>query len=121
VAAEQTMAPGNRITIDWHWHWLLRARKLFNETRGGAGAGCRICHSLQPGVKLVGPSLAGIGAQAATRVPGLSAEAYLRQSLTEPDAHVVEGYRRGQMPPDYLSRLNQDQLEDFVAYLLALR
>jgi len=34
---------------------------------------------------------------------------------------VVEGYRRGQMPPDYLSRLNQDQLEDFVAYLLALR
>jgi len=94
---------------------------LFNETRGGAGAGCRICHSLQPGVKLVGPSLVGIGAQAATRMPGLSAEAYLRQSLTEPDAHVVEGYRRGQMPPDYLSRLNQDQLEDFVAYLLALR
>ena len=95
--------------------------KLFNETRGGAGTGCRICHSLQPGVKLVGPSLAGIGAQAATRVPGLSAEAYLRQSLTEPDAHVVEGYRRGQMPPDYLSRLNQDQLEDLVAYLLSLR
>ena len=61
MAAEQTMAPGNRITIDWHW--LLRARKLFNETRGGAGAGCRICLSLQPGVKLVGPSLAGIGAQ----------------------------------------------------------
>jgi len=119
VAAEQTIAPGNRITIDWHW--LPRARKLFNETRGGAGTGYRICHSLQPGVKLVGPSLAGIGAQAATRVPGLSAEAYLRQSLTEPDAHVVEGYRRGQMPPDYLSRLNQDQLEDFVAYLLALR
>ncbi len=39
--------------------------KLFNETRGGAGTGCRICHSLQPGIKLVGPSLAGIGAQAA--------------------------------------------------------
>ena len=95
--------------------------KLFNEARGGAGTGCRICHSLQAGVKLVGPSLAGIGAQAATRVPGLSAEAYLRQSLTEPDAHVVEGYRRGQMPPDYLSRLNQDQLEDLVAYLLSLR
>ena len=91
------------------------------ETRGGTGTGCRICHSLQPGVKLVGPSLAGIGTQAATRVPHLSAEAYLRQSLTEPDAHVVEGYRRGQMPPDYLSRLSQDQLEDLVAYLLTLR
>jgi hypothetical protein len=95
--------------------------KLLNETRGGTGTGCRICHSLQPGVKLVGPSLAGIGTQAATRVPYLSAEAYLRQSLTEPDAFVVEGYRRGQMPPDYLARLNLDQLEDLVAYLLTLR
>ena len=114
MAAEQTIAPGNRISIDWHWHWLPRARKLFNETREGAGTGCRICYSLQPGVRLVGSSLAGIGPRAA-RVPGLSAEAYLRQSLTEPDAHVVEGYRRAQMPPDYLSRLNQDQLEDFEA------
>ena len=43
--------------------------RLFLETRGGTGAGCRICHSLQPGVKLVGPSLAGVGAAAATRVP----------------------------------------------------
>jgi ferredoxin/mono/diheme cytochrome c family protein len=95
-------------------------RRLFNETRGGAGVGCRICHSLQPDVKLVGPSLAGIGARAPTRVPGLSAEDYLRQALLEPDAYVVEGYRPGQMPPDYLTRLNRDQIEDIVAYLLTL-
>jgi len=95
--------------------------RLFADTRGGTGAGCRICHSLQPGVKLVGPSLAGVGAAAATRVPGLSAEAYIRQSLTAPDAHIVDGYRAGQMPPDYLKRLSAAQVEDLVAYLLTLR
>jgi ferredoxin/coenzyme F420-reducing hydrogenase delta subunit len=95
--------------------------RLFLETRGGTGAGCRICHSLQPDVKLVGPSLAGVGTTAATRVPGLSAEAYIRQSLTAPDAYIVAGYRAGQMPPDYLKRLNAAQVDDLVAYLLTLR
>jgi hypothetical protein len=69
--------------------------RLFTETRGGTGAGCRICHSLQPGVKLVGPSLAGVGTVAATRVPGLSAETYIRQAIMAPDVHVVAGYRAG--------------------------
>jgi ferredoxin/coenzyme F420-reducing hydrogenase delta subunit/mono/diheme cytochrome c family protein len=95
--------------------------RLFAETRGGTGAGCRICHSLQAGVRLVGPSLAGVGTAAATRVPGLSAEAYIRQSLVAPDAYLVAGYRAGQMPPDYLKRLSAAQIEDLVAYLLTLR
>ena len=96
--------------------------KLFNENARGRRH--RLPHlPLAPARDQAGRAIAGghrgAGRDAACRVCLL--KPYLRQSLTEPDAHVVEGYRRGQMPPDYLSRLNQDQLEDLVAYLLSLR
>ena len=49
-------------------------RKLFLKGASGVNTGCSICHSLQPGVRLVGPTLAGVGTGAATRVPGMPAE-----------------------------------------------
>lgn len=98
-----------------------QGRRIFESTNVGAGAGCRVCHSLQPGERRVGPSLAGIGAAAANRVPGLSAEAYLRQSIVDPDAYVVEGFPAGQMFPDYAERLTDEEIDDLVAFLLTLR
>ncbi len=95
--------------------------RLFNGATLGASAGCQICHSLQPGVQLVGPSLAGVATRAETRVPGLPAEQYLMQSLVDPDAHVVEGFQPGQMRPDLAQALTQQQLDDLVAFLLTLR
>jgi cytochrome c2 len=95
--------------------------RLFNGATMGASAGCQICHSLQPGVQLVGPSLAGVATRAETRVPGLAAEQYLMQSLVDPDAHVVEGFQPGQMRPDLAQTLSQQELDDLVAFLLTLR
>jgi cytochrome c2 len=96
-------------------------RDLFLDTRIGANTGCRICHSLEPGKRLVGPSLAEVGRAADARVPGLSAEEYLRQSITNPDAYIVEGFSPGAMLPDVAEVLNDQQLDDVVAFLLTLK
>lgn len=95
--------------------------RLFNGATLGASAGCQICHSLEPGVQLVGPSLAGVATRAETRVPGMTAEQYLMQSLVDPNAYVVEGFQPGQMRPDLAQALTQQELDDLVAFLLTLR
>lgn len=94
--------------------------RLFNGATLGASAGCQICHSLQPGVQLVGPSLAGVATRAETRVPGLAAKDYLMQSLVDPNAYIVEGFQAGQMRPDLAEALTQQELDDLVAFLLTL-
>ena len=52
--------------------------------------GCATCHGI--GQKGRGPDLAGVGTRAATRKPGMSAKAYLLESLIDPTAYVVEGF-----------------------------
>jgi cytochrome c2 len=85
-----------------------------------ASPACNTCHSLEPDVTLVGPSLANIGSEAGSRVSGVSAEEYLRQSVVEPDAHVVEGFAPGIMPGTYGTQLSEQQINDLVAYLSGL-
>jgi ferredoxin/cytochrome c2 len=96
-------------------------RDLYLDTRIGTNTGCRICHSLEPGRRLVGPSLAGVGTAAATRVPGMTAGEYLRQSIVDPDAYTVEGFQPGAMLPDIADKLSEQQLDDLVAFLLTLK
>ncbi len=67
---------------------LAAAGKELVETKGG----CLTCHGLgSPGTRA--PDLQGVGARSATRKPGLSSEQYLRESLIDPCAYVVEGYQ----------------------------
>ncbi|MGH7411276.1 MAG: c-type cytochrome [Candidatus Methylomirabilis sp.] len=52
---------------------------------------CEICHRIgQKGTRA--PDLAGVGARAAKRKPGMSAKAYLIESLLDPTANLVQGY-----------------------------
>lgn len=52
---------------------------------------CEVCHRIgQQGTRA--PDLAGIGARAGKRKPGMSAKAYLIESLLDPGAYLVEGY-----------------------------
>ena len=95
-------------------------RKIFTASSLGASAGCQICHSVEPDRVLVGPSLYGIADTASDRVPGLSAEEYLRQSILDPDAYIVEGFPSGQMLADFGVRLSEDEIENLVTYLLTL-
>ena len=103
------LAPGQNVQLTFRDARLSAdpkaGERLFNGATLGASAGCQICHSLQPGVQLVGPSLAGVATRAETRVPGLTAEAYLMQSLVDPNAYVVDGFQPGQMRPDLAQAL----------------
>ena len=98
----------------------VAGRELFESSGFGANLGCEICHSTAPGANGVGPSLAGVGLAAGDRVPGIGAEEYLRESILDPDAYVVEGYPSGQMLPVYAERLTDDEVDALVAYLLTL-
>ncbi len=98
-----------------------RGRQLYFETSLGTNAGCRVCHSLEPGQTLVGPSFFGIADRAGTRVPGMSAEDYLLQSILDPDAYIVEGFPPGQMLPNLGEILTEEQIEDLIAFLMNLK
>lgn len=92
------------------------------QTIGSASSpGCVTCHSLEEGVTLVGPSHAGLGSRAGTLVAGMSAEDYLKESILEPDAHVVDGFSPGVMYQNYANELTDDEVEALVAYMLTLQ
>jgi mono/diheme cytochrome c family protein len=82
---------------------------------------CASCHHVEPGSgTLVGPSLSGVAARAATRDPNLTAAQYLRVSITHPNNYIVEGFNAGAMPATFKDALTPEQIEDLVAYLLTL-
>lgn len=91
---------------------------LFATDPIGGEAGCSSCHSLDPDRSTSGPSLAGIGTTAETRVADLDAEAYLRQSIVAPEAAFAPGWGAGM--PTYRDRLSDAEVDALVAYLLAL-
>ncbi|RMF78003.1 MAG: hypothetical protein D6737_16130 [Chloroflexi bacterium] len=80
---------------------------------------CSVCHNADSEATLVGPGLLGISERAATRVEGLSAEAYIRQSILEPGAFVVEGFPPA-MPATFGAMFTDEQIDDLVAYLKSL-
>ena len=90
------------------------------EVFASRAAGCDVCHSVQPGVDKVGPSLFGVASVAGDRVAGLDAAGYLRQSILLPDQYIVEGWPAGQMLPIYRDRLSDRDLEALIEYLLSL-
>jgi mono/diheme cytochrome c family protein len=66
-----------------------------------------------------GPSLNTLGPAARTYRPGRPPEDYIRESIVNPDAYLVKGFRRGVMPRDYGERLSKPELDALVAYLKA--
>jgi cytochrome c553 len=94
---------------------------LYAQQLIGTQAGCVTCHSLEPDVVMVGPSLSRVGSEAGSRVSGLSAEGYLRQSILEPNAHIAEGFAAGIMPESLAGELSEEQVSDLVAYMLTLK
>lgn len=106
-----------------------QGRALFNATPPA----CAACHSIAPGVQLVGPTMAGLATTAAERIRGSDyhgtakdAAAYIRESIVDPNAHVLKGLTyeaggRSLMPADYGQTLTGEQIDQIVAYLVTLR
>ncbi|MEO6061329.1 MAG: c-type cytochrome [Thermoflexales bacterium] len=83
---------------------------------------CARCHGTTPdGKSPLGPSLSGVADRAATRVRGQNAAAYLRESILNPDAVLVDNYQEGIMYRGYRDSLTDRQLDNLVAYLTTLK
>ena len=78
---------------------------------------CTTCHSLDGTVGL-GPSLQGISERAATRISGLGAEEYIRQSILDTNAYIVEGFPESLMPVTFSETLSAEELDAVVAFLM---
>lgn len=81
--------------------------------------GCAACHAIAsvPGaVGAVGPKLDGLGQRATTR-NGKPAADYIRESIENPNAYVVEGYPQGLMPANLKSTMSADEYKNLVAFL----
>jgi mono/diheme cytochrome c family protein len=63
----------------------------------------------------VGPPLDDL--TAAAEQAGMSVPDYVRQSIVDPDAVVVEGYQPGVMPQTFGETLSTDELDALVAYV----
>lgn len=80
--------------------------------------GCAACH--QEGSAQLGPSLTGIFGREEGLIDGstvLADEAYLRESILNPQSKVVKGYAAA-MPP--YGHLTEKEVDELVAYLKSL-
>jgi cytochrome c oxidase subunit 2 len=94
---------------------VQRGAKLHNDK------GCVACHSVDGSVK-VGPTWKGIWGATHQFVDGGSAlvdEAYIRESILEPNKHIVKGYPAAM--PSYQGQLTEEQLNAMIEYIKTLK
>lgn len=87
------------------------------ELFGGAG-GCTACHGTGTRAPNLTTDHAGegtIGSRCGARVEGTDCKAYLYQSMTDPNAYVVEGFQP--IMPDARRTLSGEQIWALIAYL----
>ena len=78
--------------------------------------GCSACHAVDVTPK-IGPSWVGLYGSQVELTDGsfvIGDEAYLIESIKEPNAKIVQGYTRGAMPG---ISLTDDELNALVAYI----
>lgn len=97
-----------------------RGQEIFAHGVNGSPP-CTSCHATTSSrsVFQLGPNLARLGERAGARVPGLSAEEYIHQSILDPTAFFVSGYRPI-MPLNFADHFNEQDVADLIAYLLTL-
>lgn len=81
--------------------------------------GCPSCHTSEAGAR--GPSLAGLAGSTVDLADGstvVADDAYLRQSILEPQARLVAGYSA--IMPTYQGLLSEESLMQLIAYLKSL-
>ncbi len=99
-----------------------RGREIWDTGGDVLSVSCSFCHSLdgsetEEGSTLLGPSWLGVSGRAGDRVPGLSAAEYLRESIEDPAAFIVEGYS-DLMPKGFKILLSEEDIDGLVAFLL---
>ncbi len=88
-----------------------------------ARQGCLVCHSVD-GSPRVGPTWKGLFGKEETLTDGSTVkvdEAYLRESIVDPDAKVVKGFPAGVMPQDFGQKLSDEEIQALIEYIKTLR
>ena len=94
---------------------------LENRGRSVFDSYCSRCHAASGDAVVVGPSLAGIATRGGKRIEGMNAQAYIRDSILNPNAYMVEGFPEGLMPLNLKDEMSPEELDAVVAYLLTLK
>lgn len=91
---------------------------IFRQGLNGAPP-CIGCHALAQGGFSLGPVMVGIAERAASRIEGLPADDYIHESIINPRAFIVPGYR-DLMYVDYGTHLTEQDIADLIAFLHSL-
>jgi cytochrome c oxidase subunit 2 len=102
--------------------WYTGASKPAAGGGGGGLAvfnanGCSACHTFTAAKATgkVGPDLDKLKQEAATA--GQPLDAFIKQSIVDPNAYIAPGYQPGVMPPTFKSSIPPDKLDQLVQYL----
>ncbi|QDV22301.1 cytochrome c oxidase subunit II [Aureliella helgolandensis] len=86
--------------------------------------GCKSCHSVEPGKKIVGPSFAGTFGVDFESSKGTTLkfdEQYIRQSILEPQAEMRKGYETASQMPSFQGKLKEDEITALTAFIQELK
>lgn len=101
---------------------VARGKTLYNRSTLGtkSAEGCVSCHKYdeKEGIAEKAPYTKETAKRSATRVPGMSAEEYIKESILKPDAYIVEGFNKGDMYAKWTTELSAQEINDLIAYLL---
>ncbi len=98
---------------------LMPGRVVINKN------GCNACHTFD-GSKLAGPSYKGLyGSERVVTTGGekrtvIADEEYLRRSIYQPNADIVDGYNKGLML-SYKDQITEKELDQIIEYLKTLK
>ena len=83
--------------------------------------GCSSCHTFAPAnaTGTIGPDLDKAPAQDAKADHNMALAAFIKQSITDPDAYIAKGFSKGIMPTTFGKSLSKTQLNDLVAFILS--
>jgi len=82
---------------------------------------CATCHTFKPAGASgqVGPDLDTAIAPSAKDDHNMALAAFVKQSITDPDAYIAKGYQPNIMPKTFGKTLSATQLNDLVAFILS--
>jgi mono/diheme cytochrome c family protein len=86
-----------------------------------AANNCAGCHTFKPAnaTGTIGPNLDTAPASDAKADNNMNLAAFIKESITKPDAYIAKGYSKGIMPGTFGSSLSSKQLNDLVAFLVS--
>jgi nitric oxide reductase subunit C len=81
---------------------------------------CAACHATTGETVIVGPPLASIATRAETRVASMDARSYITQSIIAPSDYLNPAFK-DVMPKSFGTYFKDEDLQDLVDYLMALK